>query len=154
MVSVSWRIRWGGSSCIPSRHQHDEEWRNEVQVQDEHLEEIICLKLTILRVIMDKWRHAQRRGSRIGVWGSSLQVFNKQVHGYVKTFPKKRFSHMGMGEQFASLHQAKTIKKGVPSWGDQDRHHQAQVEYAQGKGMILIGFPFYWSHGACWETGL
>ena len=30
-----------------------------------------------------------------------MQVFNKQVHGYVKTFPKKRFSHMSMGEQFA-----------------------------------------------------
>ena len=61
---------------------------------------------------------------------------------------------MSIGEQFASLHQARTIKKGVPSRGDQDRHHQAQVEYAQGKGMILIGFIFYRSRSANCETGL
>ena len=59
-----------------------------------------------------------------------------------------------MGEQFASLQQASTIKKGVPSWGDQDRHHLAQVEHAQGKGMILIGFLSYRSRGGSCETGL
>ena len=32
-------------------------------------------------------------------------------HGYVKTCPKKRLSHMSMGEQFASLHEASAIKK-------------------------------------------
>ena len=51
-----------------------------MQVQNEHLEEIICLKLAILMVIMDMRRHGQRRRvSPIGVWGSNLQVFNKQV---------------------------------------------------------------------------
>ena len=39
-----------------------------------------------------------------------------------------------------------TIKKGGPTWESQDRHHLAQVDYAQGKGMILIGFLFYRSH--------
>jgi hypothetical protein len=33
-------------------------------------------------------------------------------HGYVKTWPKKKsLSHRSMGEQFASLQQASTIKK-------------------------------------------
>jgi hypothetical protein len=38
--------------------------------------------------------------------------------------------------------QASTFKKGGPTRGDQDRHHLARVDYAQGKGMILIGFLF------------
>ena len=126
IASMSWRIRWSDISYVSSRHQHDEEWRNKVQVQDEHLEEVICLKLSILMVIMDMWRH----------------------------FQKKRFSYRSMGEQFGSLHPARTIKKGVPSWGDQDCHHQAQAEYAQGKGMILIGFTFYRSRSGSCETGL
>ena len=40
-----------------------------------------------------------------------MQVFNKQVHGHVKTCPKKGLSHRSMGEQFASLQQASAIKK-------------------------------------------
>ena len=40
-----------------------------------------------------------------------MQVFIKQVHGYVKTCPKKSPSHRSMGEQFASLQQASAIKK-------------------------------------------
>ena len=40
-----------------------------------------------------------------------MQVFNKQVHRYVKTCPKKSLSHRSMGEQFASLQQASAIKK-------------------------------------------
>ena len=107
MDSMSWRPRWSELYHVPSRHHHCQEWRNKVQVQDEHLEEIICLKLAILMVIIDIWRRAQRRGSPIrvwgaicksstskfmdmlrhaqrrvspiGVWGSNLQVFNKQV---------------------------------------------------------------------------
>jgi hypothetical protein len=75
-------------------------------------------------------------------------------NGYVKTFPKKRLSHMSMGEQFASLQLASVIKKGVPSSDGQDRHHQPQVEYAQGKGRILIGFVSYRSRGVSCETGL
>ena len=38
------------------------------------------------------------------------------------------------------------IKKGGSSLGDEDRLHRPQVDYAQGKGMILIGFLFYRSH--------
>ena len=40
-----------------------------------------------------------------------MQVFKKQVHGYVKTCPKKSLSHRSTGEQFASLQQASAIKK-------------------------------------------
>ena len=40
-----------------------------------------------------------------------MQVFNKQVHGYMKICPKKSLSHRSMGEQFASLQQANAIKK-------------------------------------------
>ena len=69
-------------------------------------------------------------------------------HGYVKTWPKKKsLSHRSMGEQFASLQQASAIKKEGPSSDEQDRHHLAQVEYSQGKGMILIGFLSYRSRG-------
>ena len=75
-------------------------------------------------------------------------------HGYGKTCPNKRLSRRSMGEQFANLPLASAIKKGVPSRGDQERHHQAQVEYAQGKGMILIGFTFYRSRSGSCETGL
>ena len=38
------------------------------------------------------------------------------------------------------------IKKGGSSCGDEDRLHRPQVDYAQGKGVILIGFLFYRSH--------
>ena len=107
-----------------------------------------------LMVIIYMWRHAQRRGSPIGVWGSNLQVILKQDHGYVKTFRKNRVSHMFMGEQFASLHQSSAIKKEGPSWDEQDRHHLAQVDHAQGKGMILIGHLSYRSRGGSCETGV
>ena len=35
MASVPLRIRWSDIHCVPSRHQHNAERRNEVQVQDE-----------------------------------------------------------------------------------------------------------------------
>ena len=63
-------------------------------------------------------------------------------NGHLNMCPRKRFSHRSMGEQFACLHQASVIKKG-----DQDRHHLDKVDYAQGKGITLIGFLFYRSHG-------
>ena len=59
-----------------------------------------------------------------------------------------------MGEQSTSLHQANAIKKGGLALGSQDRHHPAQVDYVQGKGLPLLGFLFYRSHGGSWETGL
>ena len=31
---------------------------------------------------------------------------------------------------------------------------EAQVDYAQGKGLFLIGFLFYRSHDVSWESGL
>ena len=49
------------------------------KIKTSHLNEIICLKIAILMVIMDMWRHAQRRGSPIGAWGSNLQDFVKQA---------------------------------------------------------------------------
>ena len=59
-----------------------------------------------------------------------------------------------MGEQSTSLHRANATKKGGPTWGSQDRHHLAQVDFVQGKGLLLIGFIFYRSHGDSLETGL
>ena len=64
-------------------------------------------------------------------------------HGDVKTCLKDSLSHRSMGEQFARLHQARASV-----------HNQERWNNAQGKGMILIGFLFYRSHGGCWETGL
>ena len=58
-----------------------------------------------------------------------------------------------MGEQSTSLHRANTTKKGGPTWGSQDRHHLAQVDHVQGKGLPLIGFLFYRSHGSCGRPG-
>ena len=126
MTSMSWIWRWSEPSCVSSRHQHDEEWRNEVQDQDE----------------------PSRRDHML----EDCHTYDD--HGYGKTCPNKRLSRRSMGEQFASLPLASAIKKGVPSWGDQDHHHHAQVEYAQDKGMILIGFDFYRSRGISCETGL
>ena len=59
-----------------------------------------------------------------------------------------------MEEQSSNLHQANAIKKGGPSCEGQDRHHLAQVDHVQGKGLPLIGFIFYRSHGDSLETGL
>ena len=64
------------------------------------------------------WRYAEECLSHIGVWGSNLRGFTEQS----------------------------AIKEGGSSWGNEDRHHRPQVDYAQGKGMILIGFLFYRSH--------
>jgi hypothetical protein len=49
-------------------------------------------------------------------------------------------------EQFDRPRQVSTIKKDVPSLGGQDRHHQAQVEYAQGNGSFFRAFflPVSW----------
>ena len=59
-----------------------------------------------------------------------------------------------MGEQSTSLHQAVGINKGVPTLDGHDRHHQAQVDYAQGKCLTLIGCIVDWSHGVIYETRL
>ena len=61
-----------------------------------------------------KWRYAKECLSHIGVWGINMRVFTEQI----------------------------AIKKGDPSWEDPDIHHQSQVDYAQGKCMILTGFYF------------
>ena len=53
---------------------------------------------------------------------------------------------MEYGGEYASLHRASEIKKGDPSWDVCDHHQLAQVDYAQGKDMILIGFLIYRSH--------
>ena len=58
--------------------------------------------------------------------------------------PKEKLSRSGVwGEQITSLQQASTIKKGGPTREGQGCHHLARVDYAQGKGIILIGFLFY-----------
>ena len=126
--SMSWRRRrWGNTSCASSRHQYNVEWRNVVQDQDE----------------------PSRRDHMLDAFHSN------EDHGYVKAlFERRGLSHRNMGEQFACLHRAIAIKKESPSWDEQDRHHLAQVDHAQGKGMILIGFLSYRSrHDSC-ETGL
>ena len=40
------------------------------KIKMSHLEEIICLKIAILMMIMDMGRHARTRGSPVGVWGA------------------------------------------------------------------------------------
>ena len=99
--------------CYPKnnlKHHHDKEWSDEVQVQDKQ----------------SRRDHMHEDCHPHGSW-------------MWKTFPKKRFPHMSMGEQFVCLHQAFAIKKEGPSWDKQDHHHLAQVDHARGKGMILIG---------------
>ena len=67
-------------SCVPSRHQHDKERRNEVQVQ-----------------VQDE---PSRRDHM-------LEDFHPYgYHRYVKICLKKSLSHRSMGEQLARLHQA------------------------------------------------
>ena len=77
-------------------------------------------------VTMDLWRCAEEWLTHSGVWGSNLLVFIEPTQS----------------------------RKGGPTWGSQDRHHLAQVDYAQGKGLPLIGSLFYQSHGVTWETRL
>ena len=59
-----------------------------------------------------------------------------------------------MGGQSSSLDRPNASKKGGPSRGGQNRDHLDQVDHAQGKGMPLIGFLFFRSHGGSLETGL
>ena len=68
--------------------------------------------------------------------------------------PKEEFLPQEYGGTICKSSTSKCNQERVPSRGDQDRHHQAQVEYAQGKGMILIGFNFYRSRNVSCETGL
>jgi hypothetical protein len=60
ILSVSLRISLSVISCVSSRHHHCRKRiidsridQVEVQLQDRHLEDIICLKLGIHLVIMD-----------------------------------------------------------------------------------------------------
>ena len=85
----------------------------EGQVQDKHLEKIICLKPGVHLVIMDMWRCSLMKLSHSGVWGSKLWVFTKQ-HDQVK--------HSDLIEAWSVVIK---IKRD-----------------AQGKGMALLGFPF------------
>ena len=162
--------------CIPSRHQYNEEagseecqgwprckewskywssrnWAYGKYVSKTKMEwALMCIVKTSSWWKMKKWAQDQDEPSRRDRMLEDCHPHD--VHGYVKTFPKDWFSHRSMGEQLSSLHQASAIKKGVPSWGEQDHHHQAQVEYTQGKGMILIGFALYRSRSVNGETGL
>jgi hypothetical protein len=85
----------------------------EVQVQDKHLEKIICLKLVIHLVIMELWRHALVKLSHSGVWGRKLEVFTKQ-----------QWSSDAFRLDGSMKHLIK-VKRD-----------------AQGKGLSLLGFPF------------
>ena len=103
IASVSWRIRWSDISCVPSRHQHDKERRNDVQVQDEPSRRDHMLEACHPYGVHGYVKICLKRVSPIGLWGSIWQNFTEQ----------------GL---------ACSIKKGVPTWGGQDRHHLAQVE--------------------------
>ena len=80
-----------------------------------------------LKIVMIGEDIPKKRVSSIGVWGAIS-----------KTSPSKRSMH--------NQERSSNMKTQGPSsylkWN------------AQGKGMILIGFLFYRSHGVCWETGL
>jgi hypothetical protein len=97
----------------------------EGQVEDKHLEKIICLKLGILLVIMELWRHALMKLSHNGLWGRKLYVFMK-----------KQWS----SEAF---------------WleGSMKHRHQDQARCAR-KRYGLARFIFYQYQGVCWDTGL
>ena len=82
IASVSWRIRWSDISWVPSRHQHNKERRNEVQVQDE----------------------PSRRDHML----EACHPYGD--HGYVKICLKESLSHRSMGEQLARLHRARATK--------------------------------------------
>ena len=60
--------------------------------------------------------------------------------------PKSASPILVYGGAISESTKRSAIKKGGPTWEDKDRHHLAQVDYVQGKGMILIGFLFYRSH--------
>ena len=127
IASVSWRIRWRDISCVPSRHQYDKERRNEVQGQDEP---------------------SQR--------DHMLEAFHPYGdHGYVKICLKESLSHRSMVEQLARLHQAgaSMLNQEMCSNLRRTRSPSSSLSGMQGKGIILIGFLFYRSHGACWVTG-
>jgi hypothetical protein len=51
--------------------------------------------------------------------------------GQVKIFLREAFPWWCMGEQFAIIQLASVIKKGCPTWGDQDRHYLDQVDCAR-----------------------
>ena len=67
--------------------------QGKVQVQDGHIEDSIFLKLAIYLMVMDMWRCAK--------WGSPILSMDELMWVFVKQI------------------QASTIKKGVPSWGEQ-----------------------------------
>jgi hypothetical protein len=50
----------------------------EMQLQDKHLEKIICLKLAVHLVVMYLWRCMLMKLSHSGLWESTLEVFTKQ----------------------------------------------------------------------------
>ena len=78
------------------------------------------------------------------------------VHGDVKICLKERLSHSGVWgsnlQYFTKHEQEYSIKKGVPSWGGQDRHHLAQVECTRQRYYLdrfsLLPVSWWW-----WETG-
>jgi hypothetical protein len=114
MSSVSWRKRLSELSCVSSRHHHYGERRIDSRIhqvkaqdQDKQLDEIIWLKLAIYC-----------------------------VHGYVKICLKRVSPIVEYGEQSARLHRASSIKKGGPTWEDQDRIHLAQVECARQRYIL------------------
>ena len=69
-----------------------------------------------------------------------------QDKGQVKICRSVPLPSWCMGEHVASLHRAECNQERWSILRRQNRHHLAQVDYAQGKGMILIGFLFYRSH--------
>ena len=132
MASVSWRIRWSGMSCIPSRHQYNEEveseedqgmtkmfmewskyWSSRIWAYDKYVLKrkmewpIICTFKTSSWSRMKKWRASSRWASRRDHMLEACHPHGD--HWYMKTCPKKKLSHKSMGEQFASLQQASSL---------------------------------------------
>ena len=116
-------ILWYAHERMTSSGDRHQGW--EGQVQDKHLEKIICLKLVVHLVTMDMWRHALMKLSHSGVWGSKMWVFTKQ--------------------QWSS--EAFRLEWSLK------RCHQDQAGCARQR-YGLARFSFYRSQGVCWETGL
>ena len=117
-----WRFHIAYERMTSSGDRH-QGW--EGQVQDKHLEKIICLKLVVHLVIMDMWRCSLMKLSHSGVWGSKMWVFTKQ-----------QWSREAFRLEWS-------LK----------RCHQDQAGCARQR-YGLARFSFYRSQGGCWETGL
>ena len=110
-----------------------------------------CIFKTSTRWRKKKWCASSRWAIPMRSWAWACHPYG--VHGYVKMRRIRSSPIVDYGGALARLHQASTIKKGVPSCCGQDRHHQAQVGCGRLRfSLDRVSFlPVSWFS---WETGL